>query len=240
MTGDAGRDGWLARVRANWDDRAARWDETAGADAASSARAVEVERTIAALRLGPGDRLLDAGCGAGQWAITFAERGLRVTAVDLSPEMIRRAEAHAAGRGVAVEWRVDDIGRLPDPVAVYHAVHARVVLQFVPDLPATLGAIRRVLRPGGRLLASVPGALSPIYRGSWRRHLGDAPPEVNWLVPWELERLLEADGWTVLDGWGEWGRDLTGQPNPFDPGALAGLDRRLLQASATTWCVVAR
>jgi len=234
------REAWLARVRANWDERAPRWDETAGADAASPDRAVELERTIAALGLRPGGRVLDAGCGTGQWAVALAERGVRVTGIDLSSEMIRRAEAHAAERGAAVEWRVGDVSRLPEPFAVYHAIHARVVLQFVPDVAATLREFRRVLRPGGRLLASVPGALSPIYRGSWRRHLGDPPPEVNWLVPWELERLLEAEGWRVVDGWGDWGRDLTGEPNPFDPGPLAGLDRRLLQASATTWCVVAR
>lgn len=231
---------WLARVRASWDGRAARWDESATADAASSDRLRDVERTIAALKLQPGDRLLDAGCGSGQWAIAFAERGMQVTAIDLSPEMICRARAHAAARGVVVTWLVGDLQHLPASIAVYQAIHARVVLQFVPDVGAALRTFRRILRPGGRLLASVPGALSPIYRGSWRRHLDDAPGELNWLLPWELDQLLEHAGWTILDSWGEWGRDLTGEPNQVAPQDGGTLDRRLQQATATTWSVVAR
>lgn len=233
MTDDA----WRERVKARWDDRAARWHESAVIDAASSDRATEIERVVQALGLSPGMRVLDAGCGSGEWAAAFSERGLRVTAIDLSPEMIARASASFPE--VDVDWRVGDLAGVREPVAVYHAIMARVSLQFVPDVPAALAAFRRVLRPGGRLLASVPGSLSPIYRASWERLLPDAEREVNWMTPWELEHLLTYHGWRILDGWGEFGPDLTREPNPFDPGALVSLDRRLQQAASTTWTVVA-
>ena len=87
--------GWLERSRVSWDARAERWDARAEANALAPDRAVELNRISEALRLQPGSRVLDAGCGSGQLAIALAERGMTVTGVDLSPAMIRRANAHA-------------------------------------------------------------------------------------------------------------------------------------------------
>lgn len=229
---------WIARSRAAWDARAERWDARAAANALAPDRETELDRIWNALRLRRGARVLDAGCGTGQLAIGLAIRGARVTAIDLSPEMIRRAEAHAAEQGVDIEWRTADISQIGEPLAVYDAILARVALQFVPDVPGVLREFRRVLRPGGRLLASVPGALSPIYRASWMRHLPGGDPGHNYLLPWELEYLLIEHGWRILDGWGEWGDDLYGAAN--DAGAsMRHAPRPLQQATATTWTVIA-
>jgi SAM-dependent methyltransferase len=152
--------------------------------------------------------------------------------------MIRRAERHAAEHDIAVDWRVGELARLAEPLAVYDAILARVVLHFVPDVPAALREFRRVLRPGGRLLASVPGALSPIYRASWLRHLPGGDPGHNYLLPWELEYLLIEHGWRIFDGWGEWGNDLYGGPNEAGP-SMRHAPHRLQQATATTWTTVA-
>ncbi len=238
QTDGGDHEAWLARSRAEWEARAERWDDLAERNARAADRAADLDRTWAALRLRPGAHLLDAGCGAGQFAIAFAERGARVTAVDLSPELIRRAARHAEDRGAAIEWRVGDFTHLAEPLAVYHAIHARVSLQFAPDVPAALREFRRVLRPGGRLLASVPGALSPIYRASWQRFMPDEAPAVNYILPWELEWLLIEHGWTIHDGWGEFGPEFSGVENVLAPVA-ADLDRRLQQAAATTWTIVA-
>jgi SAM-dependent methyltransferase len=233
----ADSDAWLDRSRAAWGARAEIWDTHAEANAAAPDREAELDRFENALRLRPGARVLDAGCGSGQIAIALAKRGLRVTGIDLSPEMIRRAGAHAAARGAQVTWRVGDVARLDEPLAVYDAILARVVLQFVPDIPAALREFRRVLRPGGRLLASVPGALSPIYRASWLRHLPGGDPGNNYLLPWELEALLRESGWRVVDEWGEWGADLYDTTNPAAATPIA--DRALQQATATTWTIIA-
>ena len=229
---------WLDRARAVWDERAARWDVISRENTLAPDRAADLERTIDALRVSPGDRVLDAGCGSGQFAIAFAERGMRLTGVDLAPAMIERARAHAAGRGLAIEWRIEHLAQISDPAAVYAAIHCRAALQFVPDVVATLREFRRLLRPGGRLYASVPGALSPIYRESWRRHL-DPDLGLNYLVPWELEQLLTDDGWSVIDGWGEYGTDISQEATPFSHQQLAALDPRLRQAAATTWTIIA-
>jgi SAM-dependent methyltransferase len=231
---------WLDRSRAAWDARAERWDARSEANTLAPDRKRDLDRIWDALRLSPGAQVLDAGCGSGQFAIALAERGARVTGIDLAPEMIIRARAHAAEHGIGddIEWRVGDVKYLSDPLAVYDAIFARVLFQFLPDIPGTLRELRRVLKPGGRLLASVPGALSPIYRASWMRHLPGGDPGHNYLLPWELENLLIEYGWRILDGWGEWGDDLYGDPNDANAGYRRA-DRAIQQSTATTWTVVA-
>lgn len=232
------RGAWLERSRAAWDARAKRWDARAEANAQAADREADLDRIWSALHLRPDARVLDAGCGSGQFAIALAERGARVTGVDLSPEMIGHAQSHAGERAVSIEWRTGDVSALSDPFAVYDAVHARVLFQFLPDVPAALRELRRVLKPGGRLLASVPGALSPIYRASWMRHLPGGDPGNNYLLPWEFEYLLQEHGWRIVDGWGEWGDDLYGEANDM-AAVAAGAGRALQQATATAWTTIA-
>lgn len=229
---------WLARARAAWDARAAHWDERAEANASAPDRAADLEQIWRALALFPGARLLDAGCGSGQFALAFAARGAMVTGVDLSPQMIQHARARAAARAVDVTWHVGDVSRLSAPAGSFDAILARMVLPFVPNLLATLRELRRVLKPDGHLLASVPGALSPIYRDSWRRFLPELTADTTYLLPWELEHILHEEGWTIVDGWGEWGSDRHGMPNDLSgpPSAV----RALQQATATTWTTIAR
>lgn len=229
----------LARVRETWSARAEEWDARSEANRSVPDRPADLDRTWQALRLESGARLLDAGCGTGQFAIEFAGRGCRVTAVDVSPAMIERARVHGAERQIEVEWRVRDLTRLTDPDASFDAVMARVSLQFVPDPLAALRELGRVLRPDGRFFVSVPGALSPIYREQWRRFVQPEEMTANGILPWELERLLTEEGWTALDGWGEFGQDLTGHANTLADVDLSGVDIRLQQAAATIWTFIA-
>lgn len=234
------RDAWLARARAAWNDRAAQWDEMSEANAVAPDRAADLDRIAAALDLQPGSTVLDAGCGTGQFALAFADLGCAVTAVDLAPEMLDRARAHAAARNLAVDWRLGDLAHFDVPDATFDAVHARASLQFTPDLAAALSELRRVLRPTRPLLASVPGALSPIYGRSWRRFIEPDRHAVSYVSPWELENLLEHLGWQVVDGWGNYSTDLSGNPALVTAADVAAYPRRLQQATATLWTVIAR
>jgi SAM-dependent methyltransferase len=228
---------WLERARAAWDARAERWDSRAEANASAPDRVADLERIWGALALRPGARLLDAGCGSGQYALAFAARGAVVTGVDLSPRMIQRAREHAAEREISVSWRVGDLSSLPEPSGAFDAVLARMVLPFVPNLVAVLRELRRVLSADGYLLASVPGALSPIYRDSWQRYLPEHEPDATYLLPWELERLLHEEGWRIADGWGEWGEDRHGVANRLSGPSSA--EREVQKATATTWTTIA-
>lgn len=234
---DTTRQDWLGAARETWDARAATWNARSNENAVAADRGADIVRIWQALALRPGARVLDAGCGTGQFALALAVHGAQVTGVDLSPEMIRlaRENGERLEPPLAVTWDVGSVDALPLPDGSMDAIHARMVLPFVPDLPGTLREFRRVLRPGGRLLASTAGPLSPIYRQSWRRYQ-QGESSCNYLLPWELEHLALEDGWVLVTGWGEWGADARGNANTAASGAEG--DLRIQQATATTWTFV--
>ena len=90
----------------------------------------------------------------------------RVIGVDMTPEMIARASAAAAGRFPNVEFRLGEIERLPIEDASMDVVISNCVLNLVPDKAAAFAEIERVLKRGGRayisdivLLAPLPAAV---------------------------------------------------------------------------------
>ena len=77
---------------------------------------------------------------------------MTITAVDLSPRMLDRARARAAGRGVAVDLREADMQALQFADASFDTAIATCVFCSVPDPALELSELRRVLASGGQLL----------------------------------------------------------------------------------------
>lgn len=101
-------------------------------------------------------RVLDVGCGVATTAIEIARRhGARVTAVDISPLMLERAEANARAAGVAglVTVASGDIRDLRYDDDTFDVVIAEAVTMFV-DRSQAAAELARVTRPGGRVLAT--------------------------------------------------------------------------------------
>jgi SAM-dependent methyltransferase len=102
--------------------------------------------------VGPGDVVLDIGCGVGRLTRVLAERAAHVHAIDVSAEMLEQARdlnAHLTN----VTWHHGD-GTTLHPIedSSVDAVVSHVVFQHIPDPQVTLGYVRemgRVLRPGG-------------------------------------------------------------------------------------------
>jgi ubiquinone/menaquinone biosynthesis C-methylase UbiE len=112
---------------------------------------------IEAVGLGPGQRLLDVGCGFGRPAIRFAERtGAEVVGVNVSAGQVATARRLAAEAGVPERARFDvaDANALPYPDGSFDGVWAVEVLMYLPDRLRALREIARVLRPGGRFVLS--------------------------------------------------------------------------------------
>ncbi len=235
------RQAWMRRTQARWDAAAERW--SAMLDRRSDEVAHELARMLQVLDLQPGARVLDAGCGGGHWTVGFALHGAEVVGVDIAPEMLRIAGEHiaAAGDDVAAACTLlqGSLLALPLPDASVDLVHCRCVLQFSPDPVTALAELARVLRPGGRAVVCVPGALSPIYAGSWKRFTTPASAQTSsYLLPWELEGLLTQAGWQIVDGWATVTRAGTGLANDLRDYPFDHLPRALQQAAATSWTCV--
>lgn len=100
-----------------------------------------------------GRRILDAGCGAGPVAEALRERGAVVAGFDSSVGMLALARRRL-GDGVVLE-RAELGGPLPFADAGFDDVVASLVLHYLEDWTTALAELRRVLKPGGRLIGSV-------------------------------------------------------------------------------------
>ena len=105
--------------------------------------------------LGPGERVVDVGSGAGIDSLIASRMvgadGL-VVGIDMTPAMLERARSSAAEIGAAnVEFRTGFAEALPVPDEWADVVISNGVLNLFPDKAAGLGEMARVLKPGGRL-----------------------------------------------------------------------------------------
>lgn len=108
---------------------------------------------VAQAELAPGQRVLDLGAGPGFFAAGLAglvSPGGRVDGVDINLRFVTDANERAAGREDLAFHHVQD-HRLPFEDATFDRVVCKNVLEYVPDLDATLREVRRVLKPGGRV-----------------------------------------------------------------------------------------
>ncbi|MFE9747031.1 class I SAM-dependent methyltransferase [Saccharothrix saharensis] len=100
-----------------------------------------------------GRRVLDAGCGSGPLFAALRERGAEVSGFDGSAGMLAQARRRL---GPDADLRVADLARpLPYPDAEFDDVMASLVLHYLRDWGPPLAELHRVLKPGGRLIASV-------------------------------------------------------------------------------------
>jgi len=143
-----------------------------------------------ALALGPGDRLLELGCGGGLLLRDALATGAQVVGVDHSEDMVALARERAPGAEVVLGGAEGP----PFPDGAFTAAAMSVVLMFLPDPVAVLRECRRLLAPGGRLAAYTT---APELRGT------PAAPEpvasrARFYTDAELAALAERAGFAAV------------------------------------------
>jgi len=116
------------------------------------------------LGVGPGDLVLDLGCGFGRHAFEAARRGASVVALDAGPEEVAQVRGTLAAMVEGGELAADhpatavqgDALALPFADATFDRVIASEVLEHIPDDTAAMRELARVLRPGGMMAVTVP------------------------------------------------------------------------------------
>jgi ubiquinone/menaquinone biosynthesis C-methylase UbiE len=115
-------------------------------------------------RIGDARRVLDAGCGPGQFTLIVAQKipHAEVWGIDLAPTMIELARAHAREAGATrVHFEVADVARLPFADASFDVVLSTGSIKHWPDPVAGLREMHRVLAPGGRAFIAEMNRLAP-------------------------------------------------------------------------------
>lgn len=145
-----------------------------------------------------GKRALDVGCGAGLLCEPLARLGAQVTGVDAAQENIAAASAHAAGGGLAIDYRCGEIGALG--LTGFDLVTSLEVIEHVADKAAFIAALAAALAPGGLMILSTPNrtAQSKLLMVEAAERIGLVPRGTHhwddFITPDELRALLSAAG----------------------------------------------
>lgn len=119
--------------------------------------------------VGEGGRVLDVGCSSGYLSAPLADRGNTIVGIELDPTAAREAEAYCE------QVLVGDVESMEFPLEprTFDVVLLGDVLEHLREPVATLSRLRRLLRPGGRLVLSTPNVANWAIRlsllgGRWR------------------------------------------------------------------------
>ena len=148
-----------------------------------------------------GKRALDVGCGAGLLCEPLARLGAAVTGVDAASESVTVAQAHAAGSGLAIDYRHGEIGGLG--LSGFDLVTSMEVIEHVADKTAFITALAKALKPDGLMILSTPNrtAQSRLLLVGAAETVGLVPKGTHhwddFITPDELRELL-ADAGLVM------------------------------------------
>jgi SAM-dependent methyltransferase len=158
------------------------------ADAPQDPEPYAFQRRRALLRaeINPGERVLDLGCGAGRF---LREMGENAIGVEIAEQAARRARENT---GADVRLLEPD-GSIPVGHGEIDLVWCSETLEHIPDVAHALLEVRRVLKPGGRLLATVPYH-PPVAIVRFDRRFDPLGQHVRFFTRRSLARTLDAAG----------------------------------------------
>lgn len=167
----------------------------------STARTIADEKALqlllAASGASPKDTVLDVACGGGNVVCAFAAVVKHATGIDMTPAMLARADRMAREKNLAnVTWRQGDVVTLPYADATFSIVVTRFSFHHFPDPLRVLKEMKRVCKPGGRILVADMNASPDPARGAAfnRMELLRDPSHVRALTETELQALFPAAG----------------------------------------------
>jgi len=123
----------------------------------------------------PGELVLDVGTGTGRIAQALARAGAEAVAVDFTAGMMLQGRREGVGAAELVYFAGADALRLPFVDATFSCVTTGFMLRNVVDIEAAFREMRRVLKPGGRLVCLEVGrptwGISRFFHGIYTRHI---------------------------------------------------------------------
>lgn len=112
-------------------------------------------------------RLLDIGCGTGNFSLKLARQGCRVTGIDIAQNMLAQAQAKAASAGLPIEFYKMDCARMGFADNSFDTVLSMAAFEFVADARQAYNEMKRVVKPGGIIVIGTiqqGGAWANLYQ----------------------------------------------------------------------------
>ena len=203
----------------------------------------EERRILQMLGTVPG-LILEVGCGVGVTSLRLAHDGWKVIATDLSLEMLMRVRENSSRTGTPLVGVVRcDVQNLPFRAGTLHAILSHGVLEYVPDIPASVREMERAMEPGGFVVTTIPNRLAParwiglllglvsrframLARRTVQRVTGEH------LYPWRLDNLCSRSGLVKREGAIE---TFSFLPLDYFPRRLLTICNRIVSALPRVW-----
>ena len=157
---------------------------------------------VARLELEPHERVLDVACGTGNLTIPAADTGASVTGIDIAPNLIAQARAHAAAEGVDAVFDIGDAEDLPYENDYFDVTMSMFGAMFAARPERAAAELLRVTRPGGRI-AMANWTATGFVGQMLKLHVKYAPPPSGIVSPilWGSEDIVRerlGEGCTTL------------------------------------------
>jgi SAM-dependent methyltransferase len=139
-----------------------------------------------------GQHVLDVACGTGVVAVTAARIGAKVSAIDLTPELLERAHENSQIAGVEVDWREGDAEKLPFGDAAFDVVLSQFGHMFAPRPELAVAEMLRVVKPGGTIAFSTwpPELMTGRMFRLVASYMPPLPPGISPPPQWGDEKII--------------------------------------------------
>ncbi|MEH7176597.1 class I SAM-dependent methyltransferase [Neobacillus vireti] len=214
---------WVDEAAKQWDEQADKWHSNSKEMWETGSRKDIIPFLIKHLQ--PESSLCDLGCGDGYASYKLAANGYHVTGVDLSEQMLDKANERA--KDTTAKFLKADISRVPVESNSFDASMAINSLEWTENPLAVLHEMKRIVKKDGLICIAILGPTAMPRINSYRRLYGEKVI-CNTMMPWELGKLAEESGLIKMDEIGVYKRGADKLP-------LENLSLDLKQALTFMW-----
>lgn len=126
---------------------------------------IETDLAFGMIELHPGMKILDIGCGTGNFSLKLGRKGCQVTGIDISEEMLEIAKLKSIQEKLSINFMQMDVNHLQFEEALFDAVFSMAAFEFIQDINNVLNQIYKTVKPGGFILI---GTIN--YDSDWGRY----------------------------------------------------------------------